>query len=111
MKHACIAAAWLALLPTLALAQAVTYQDRSGTITLGGTAQTLMPAWTGRHGCIIQNQSAGNLWVTMNGSAVAAPPSFLIVPGAQYQCMVPASDGAHSIIGATTAQAFAAREW
>jgi hypothetical protein len=41
------------LLPTAALAQAVTYADRSGTITAGGTAQVAIPAWSGRHGCMM----------------------------------------------------------
>ncbi len=107
----CIVAAWLALLPGLAWAQAVTYADRSGTITLGGTAQTIMSAWTGRHGCVIQNQSTGDLWVNSTAAATTAQPSIQIKPGAQYVCMWPPSDGAHSIVGATTAQAFAAREW
>jgi len=111
MMRAILAAAWLALLPLAAHAQAVTYADRSGTITLGGTAQTIMSAWPGRHGCMIQNQSTGNLWISSTATAVAASPSVLIAPGQQYLCMAPASDGAHSIIGATTAQAFAAREW
>ena len=55
------------LLPAVALAQApaLTYADRSGTITTGGSAQALMPAWAGRHGCVIQNQSAGSLWVSV----------------------------------------------
>ena len=36
------------LLPMTAHAQALTYEDRSGTITAGGTAQVVLPAWTGR---------------------------------------------------------------
>ncbi|HXU05112.1 MAG TPA: hypothetical protein VN903_29325 [Polyangia bacterium] len=101
------------LLPAVALAQApaLTYADRSGTITTGGAAQALMPAWAGRHGCVIQNQSAGSLWVSETATAIAGPPSILIPAGQQYLCMVPASGQAFSIIGATTAQAFAAREW
>ena len=36
------------LLPMAAHAQApaLTYEDRSGTITTGGTAQVVLPAWT-----------------------------------------------------------------
>jgi hypothetical protein len=99
------------LLPTAALAQALTYADRSGTITAGGTAQVVLPAWSGRHGCMIQNQSAGSLWVSETATAIAGPPSVLIPVGQQFLCMSPASGQAYSIIGATTAQAFVAREW
>ena len=42
------------LLPASALAQALSYADRSGTITAGGTAQVAIPAWSGRHGCMIR---------------------------------------------------------
>jgi len=101
------------LLPMAAHAQApaLTYEDRSGTITAGGTAQVVLPAWTGRHGCVIQNQSAGSLWVSETATAIAGPPSILIPAGQQFLCMSPASGQAYSIIGATTAQAFAARQW
>jgi hypothetical protein len=97
--------------PSVAWAQALTYADRSGTITTGGAAQVVLPAFPGRHGCMIQNQSAGSLWVSETATAVAAPPSILIPAGQQFLCMSPASGQAYSIIGATTAQAFAAREW
>jgi hypothetical protein len=97
--------------PSAVWAQALTYADRSGTITTGGTAQVVLPAWTGRHGCVIQNQSLGSLWVSETATAVAGPPSILIPVNQQFLCMNPASGQAYSIIGATTAQAFAAREW
>ena len=99
------------LLPTAVRAQALTYADRSGTITTGGAAQVVLPAWPGRHGCVIQNQSAGSLWVSETATAVAGPPSILIPVNQQFLCMSPAPGQAYSIIGATTAQAFAAREW
>ena len=99
------------LWPTAALAQALSYADRSGTITAGGTAQVVLPLWMGRHGCMIQNQSAASLWVSETATAVAGPPSIVIPTGQQFLCMVPASGQAYSIIGATTAQAFVAREW
>ena len=44
----------LLLWPAVALPQALSYADRSGTITTGGTAQVALPAWSGRHGCVIQ---------------------------------------------------------
>jgi hypothetical protein len=101
----------LLLSPTMALAQALSYADRSGTITAGGTAQVVLPAWSGRHGCMIQNPSAGSLWVSETAAAVQGPPSILIPVGQQFLCMSPASGQAYSIIGASTAQAFVAREW
>jgi hypothetical protein len=101
----------LLLLPVAALPQGLSYADRSGTITTGGVAQVVMPAWSGRHGCVIQNQSTGNLWVSETATAIAGPPSILIPAGNQFLCMTPASGQAYSIIGATTAQAFAVREW
>ena len=97
--------------PSAVWAQALTYADRSGTITTGGTAQVALPAFPGRHGCMIQNQSLGSLWVSETATAVAGPPSILIPVNQQFLCMSPASGQAYSIIGATTAQAFAAREW
>src|SRR4029077_9034209 len=63
----------LLLLPAGAQAQALSYADRSGTITTGGTAQVAMPAGSGRHGCMIQNQSAGSLWVSETATAIAGP--------------------------------------
>ena len=111
MKRIIVTGLALYAIPAAAFSQAVTHADRSGTITIGGTAQTLAPAWKGRHGCAIQNQSTGDLWVNSTAAAVASQPSFLIAPGAMYLCLSPASDGAFSIIGATPGQAFAAREW
>ncbi len=108
MKYLALA---LALLPSLAWAQALTYADKSGTIASGGVAQTLAAAWPNRRGCVIQNQSTADLWVRSGGTAAATQPSFRVPAGAQYLCMVPATDAAISIFGATTAQAYAAREW
>lgn len=98
-------------LPAAAWAQATDYANRSGTITTGGTAQQLAPAWSGRHGCLLQNLSSGDLWVSELGAAAATQPSIRVPAGAQYLCMVPASGQALSVFGATTGQAFAAREW
>lgn len=110
MRRIALAAA-LALLPSLAFGQAVTYADRSGTIAAGGTAQVLMPVSPQRRGCIVQNQSATDLWVSSAGTAAAAPPSFRLPAGAQYVCMAPAPSNVLSIFGATSAAAFAASEW
>lgn len=87
--------------------------DRSGTITTGGTAQTLMGSNTSRHGWWIQNQSTGNLWINeIGGTAAATQPAFFIPPNGFYENpFMGVSTSAISIYGATTGQAFAAREW
>ena len=86
--------------------------DRSGTITLGGTAQNVMAANASRHGCLIQNQSAGDEWISELTTAVASEPSLWLPPGGTFTCPTGGiSLLAISIYGATTSQAFAAREW
>ena len=90
----------------------VTPVSRSGTITLGATAQTLMAANTSRRGCEVQNISSGDLWIYELGTATATQPSKWLPAGAYYLCPptgIPTT--AWSIFGATTGQAFTAREW
>lgn len=91
----------------------ITKTNRSGTITIGGTAQQLMAANPSRRGWQLQNNSSGVLWFNETGStAVANQPSFALYPGLMYESPVgAASTAAISIIGATTGQAFTAREW
>ena len=89
-----------------------TLTDRSGTITTGGTAQQLMAANASRKGFSVQNLSTGDLWVRELGTAAATQPSMKLVSGAYFE--TPAgygATGAISIFGATTGQAFTAREW
>lgn len=86
--------------------------NRSGTITTGGTAQTLMSANAARRGWTLQNLSTGDIWVSDVGAAAASQPSLKVPAGALYE--TPAgygSVGAVSVFGATTGQAFCAREW
>lgn len=90
----------------------VTYTDRSGTVTLGGSAQTIMASNASRRGFIVQNQSSGDLWISSLGAAAATQPSIWLPAGAYYEppfTGVPTA--AISLFGATTGQAFAAREW
>ena len=89
-----------------------TATDKSGTIAAGGTAQTAIALNANRRAFWIQNLSAGDLWISDVGTAAAASPSLKIVAGGLYESMpgnCPTS--AISIIGATTSQAFAAREY
>lgn len=88
-------------------------RDISGTITTGGTAQTLVGPNPDRRGFKIFNASNGDLWINDCGAAaVQASPSERIPAGATYISEIGgATVRGISIIGATTAQAFTAREW
>ncbi len=90
----------------------VTPVDKSGTITAGGVAQNIAAANAVRIGFWIQNQSTGSLWLSDIGTATQASPSIEIKPGQLYESPYGGtSNKALSLIGATTGQAFAAREW
>lgn len=90
-----------------------TATDRSGAITTGGTAQPVMAANSARAGGWIQNLSSADLWVNeIGGAAVAAQPSIKIPAGQMYAFEPTFTPrGAVSIFGATTGQAYSAREW
>jgi hypothetical protein len=88
----------------------VSYVDRSGSITAGGTAQTLMAANAYRDHAFIGNPNlAGSLWVNDLGGTAAAngAGSTEITPGDVVQTR---SRSAISIIHATTAAKFTAGE-
>jgi hypothetical protein len=91
----------------------MTHVDRSGSITLGNQAQTVMAVNNNRHGCFVQNTSAGDEWLSeTTATAVIGSPSIWLPSGAFFTCSpngVPTV--AISIIGATTGQTFSAREW
>ena len=89
-----------------------TLTDRSGTVASGGTAQILAVINVGRIGFWVQNQSTGDLWISSVGTAAATQPSMWLPAGSYYEYPstgIPTT--AISIFGATTGQAFAAREW
>jgi len=88
-----------------------TRTDRSGTITAGGTAQSLMVARAGRFGYQIINTSSEVFYVNDLG-ATATTSSRPVQPGATYES--PPNDrpiAAISILGATTGQSFSAYEY
>ncbi len=90
----------------------VTYTDKSGTVTSGGAAQTIAASNSSRTGFLIQNQSTGDLWIRDGATAAATQPSVLLPAGSYYEYPstgVPTT--LISLFGATTGQAFAAREW
>lgn len=85
--------------------------DRSGTITLGGTAQVIMAANTARRYLFIQNVSDTTMWCNFTTTAVANQPSMQLIPGASFVMEASfISTEAISCIGATTAKAFTAKE-
>lgn len=81
----------------------------ANTITTGGTAQTLFAANTARRGIVVQNQSTGDLYI---GNPAALNQTSLKIPaGGYYETPITFSGTALiQIIGATTGQAFYARE-
>jgi hypothetical protein len=84
--------------------------DHSGRVAVGGAAQTLMAPNANRLGCLIQNNSSGDLWLNDLTTASPATPSIWLPSGAAYQCD-PAPPGAISVYGAVTGQPYTAREW
>lgn len=88
-----------------------TLTNRSGTITLGGTAQTLAAANATRKYILIENVSSGDLWINFTTTAVINQPSFKIVANGSFVMEGTfISTELISIIGATTSQAFTAKE-
>lgn len=88
-----------------------TVTDRSGTITLGGTAQTIMAANSSRKYLLIQNTSDTTMWCNFTTTAVATQPSFNLIPGATFTMEGSfVSTELISCIGATTAKIFTAKE-
>lgn len=97
------------------LASGITLTDRSGTITTGGTAQSLAAANTDRRYLLVQNPdtNGSDLWVDFGGTAaVQASPSVQIKPGGSYEAVgrYQCPTGAVSVIGATTGMPFTAKE-
>ncbi len=86
--------------------------DRSGTITLGGTSQQLMPANAARVYYLIQNVSTGDIWFNYGVAAVIGQPSIKIPAGGSYENPPHFADPrAINIIGATTTAPFVSKEF
>jgi hypothetical protein len=84
--------------------------DRSGTITLGGTAQTLSAANTSRISLTGQNIDATeDLWINEIGGTAAANTagSYVVPPRATFSI---ATQRAVSVVAATTGHKFTATE-
>ena len=92
---------------------AVAASDGSGTVTAGGSAQSLFGGAVPANGFIVQNNSSAALWVSDVGTASNGGASIQIAANggifATPSGYKPA--GAISLYGMTTDQAFAARRW
>ena len=88
-----------------------TCRDWSGTITAGGTVQTLAPANSERKAFYIQNDSDTDMKVSMDSGAPAtATVGYLVEPGYYWEPPVPPV-GKVTIYCATTGKAFSAAEF
>lgn len=85
--------------------------DGSGTITTGGTSQTVFAANSGRRYFEFQNISDTDMYINFGAAAVADSNSFKLVPGAVY---VNASNycpkGSINVICATTGKKFVTKQ-
>jgi hypothetical protein len=88
-----------------------TLTDRSGSIASGGVAQQLAAANTSRQYFLFENVSDTDMWLNFGVTAVAAQPSFRIVPtGSLVMEDGFVSTQLISVICATTAKEFTAKE-
>jgi hypothetical protein len=86
--------------------------DGSGTIVVGGVAQTLFGGLTPVNGYLLANTSSATLYLCDVGTATGGGASIPVAPGAVF--MTPTGykpPGPVSLYGGTTGQAFAARRW
>ena len=88
------------------------WTDRSGSITLGGTAQTIAPVNTRRTYILVQNISDTAMWLNLGATATAGAGSLLLTAnGGSYAAEGSAiPSGAVSILCATTGKEFTAKE-
>ena len=88
-----------------------TMTDRSGSITLGGTAQVIMASNATRKYLFIQNTSDTTMWCNFTTTAVSSQPSIMIIAGASFVMEGSIiSTEAVSCIGSTTGKVFTAKE-
>ncbi len=87
--------------------------DASGTVTTGGTFQTVFASSGSRKGCTIQNPitATETLFVHANPASATTANSFGLAPGATFSCQVGhiVITDAISVTATTTAHAFAAQ--
>ncbi len=86
--------------------------DGSGTVSAGGTAQTLFGGIVPINGWLVANNSSASLYVSDVGTATSGGASIPVAPGGVFATpsgYKPA--GAVSLYGSATGQAYAARRW
>lgn len=87
--------------------------DRSGSIAVAGTAQQLAAARNGRQRLLVQNLSAGFLWINFGTDAVQGRPSLRLRPsGGILDMAAPqfVDERAVSIVGAVAGAEYVAKE-
>lgn len=88
-----------------------TLVDHSGTITTGGTAQTLSAAKSRKY-FFFQNLSVSNMYLNFTSAASASTGSILVVPGGSFvQEGSFVSSELISVFGVTTGQAFTSKDF
>jgi hypothetical protein len=88
-----------------------TNTDRSGTLTTGGAAQQIAAANSSRKQFFFQNLSNATMWVNFGTAAVQGEPSIAVLPNYSLSFDGVVDTGLVSVIGATTGQAWTAKEW
>lgn len=88
------------------------WQNRSGTITTGGTAQTLAAYFENRRLFFFQNPSDTGMWLSFDATAVADQPSILIPANGGYYENPPhfCPTGPVSVMCASTGKSFTCKE-
>ncbi|HTJ91241.1 MAG TPA: hypothetical protein VL356_13835 [Acidocella sp.] len=94
----------LAIVTVPGLAGTVT--QTGNTVTTAGTFQTALAAGTSRHGCFVQNTSAGAEYVTVASPATEAA-SRQLAAGQVYQCVGQAVE----ITSAAAGAAYEVESW
>lgn len=85
--------------------------DRSGTITTGGSSQTLAASNSARHYLVVQNVATEMLWMNFTSAAAADSTSLRLGPGDSFEMGGAfVSTEAVTILGATTGSRFIAKE-
>lgn len=95
-----------------AAAVVVATTSRSGTITLGGTAQNAMAANTSRKGWCVQNPTGASESLFVRAGGTASSSTGTELAAGQQACNQPGTvdQGAISVFAATTSHAFSAFE-
>lgn len=85
--------------------------DGSGTIASGGASQQIFAANTSRKYFFFENVSSGDLWINFGVAAVINQPSIKVLANGSFVMEASyVSDQAINVIGATTGQAFTAKQ-